>query len=133
MFDRVMDWLEAEPDTADDSFSSDTVRLSVASLYYHLVAADGEISALERQRMRSLLQSRFGLTDETVDRLESDAQHSDETTAGVFPFTIVLNRELSVSERETVVDHLRSLAMVDAVLHPKEAAVIDHVKQLLKL
>ncbi|MEL7400796.1 MAG: TerB family tellurite resistance protein [Pseudomonadota bacterium] len=133
MFDRVMHWLEAEPTSEDDGFSSSTVRLCVASLFYHLIAADGEVKLSEQQRMRSLLQTRFGLSDETVNRLEKEAEESDESTAGLFPFAVILNRELDQSERERVVEQLRSLALADGVLHPRESSVIDHVKQLLKL
>jgi len=133
MFDRVMDWLEAEADGQGAGFSDDTVRLSIASLFYHLIAADGEITTMEKHRMRRLLQSRYGMDDDRVAALEADAQASDETTAGLFPFTIVLNRELNAEERQQVIDQLHSLAMADGVLHPSEASVIEHLKRLLKV
>ncbi|MEL6735027.1 MAG: TerB family tellurite resistance protein [Pseudomonadota bacterium] len=133
MFDRVMDWLEADAEGDDTGFSSETVRLCIASLFYHLIAADGEITAMERHRMRRLLQSRFGMSDDQVAGLETDARESDETTAGLFSFTIVLNRELDEAERKSVIKHLQMLAMADGILHPAEAAVIDHVRRLLKV
>lgn len=133
MFDRVMAWLEADASVSDQGFSSDTVRLAIASLFYHMIAADGVVRNSEKDRMRHLLKERFELSDERLDRLEGEAQKMDQDTAGLFPFTVVLNRELTEAERRKVLDQLDILALVDGELHPYEDVVLGHVKKLLQL
>ncbi len=134
MFERVMDWLEAaEPFEHEQGFGDHDIQVCVAALFYHMIAIDGVVTDDERQQLHSLLQERYDLDETQLEQLTLDGEENDRQSAGLFPFTVILNRQLNAAERQTVFDQLHHLAMADGELHELEQGMLDHVKVLLKL
>ena len=133
MFDRVMDWLADEPLRHEQGFDDHEIQVCVAALFYHMIAIDGEVTDAERQQLRSLLAQRYRLSETQLAALEREGEESDKGSAGLFPFTVILNRQLTSDERQMVYDQLKQLAMADGSIHDLEQAMLDHVKILLKL
>ncbi len=133
MFNRVMDWLEAEPDGHVEGFGDHDTQVCVAALFYHMIAIDGVVTMDELERLRALLRQRYQLDDTQLAALTREGKDSDEDSAGLFPFTVILNREMDLAERQNVLDQLTTLAMADGELHVLERDMLDHVRTLLKL
>ena len=136
MFDRVMDWLEAataEPAGKVHGFGDHDIQVCVAALFYHMVAIDGVITVEERQQFLDLLSQRYSLNDTQLAQLALDGEESDRQSAGLFPFTVILNRQLDRIQRQQVFDQLQQLAQADGVVDELEQGMLDHVKVLLKL
>ena len=133
MFQRVMQWLEAEGQQHQSGFDDWDVRIAIAALYYHMCAVDGLVSPDEMARMRELLISRFGLDATALDELVAQGQDADRGSAGLFAFAVILNRELDEKQRQHVFKQLESLAMADGNMHPLEVDMLTHVRNLLKL
>ena len=133
MFDRVMEWLASDPNEGGEGFNDSEVRLSVAALFYHMIAVDGSVSTVESDRLRTLLQHEFGLDDEQIEKLAEAGQHADQNSSGVFPFSVVLNEELDLTARQRIYAELETLAMADGILHDLEAQLLSHMKVMLKL
>lgn len=128
-----MQWLEAEPGDKSEGFTDQEIRVAIAALFYRIIVVDGEIKHSEKVRLREILRERFGLDNEQIDGLSRDGKDADENAAGVFTFTIVLNRELDVLERNRVFSQMQALAMADGEVHPLESDLLQHVKGLLRL
>ena len=133
MFERVMDWLEAEPDGVSEGFEMHDIQVAVAALFYHMIAIDGVVKPEEARRLKELLKRRFKLESEQIAALAVEGEASDKHSAGLFPFTVILNRELDEKQRKRVFKQLENLAMADGTLHPLEEDMLAHVRNLLKL
>ena len=133
MFQRVMDWLGAEPLGHGQGFDDHEIRICVAALFYHMIAVDGEITAGEKQQLRMLLLERYQLDEEQLAQLELEGEENDRESAGLFPFAVILNHQMDRSQKQQVYDQLESLAMADGKIHDLEQGMLDHVKVLLKL
>ena len=141
MFDRVLDWLEtgasATPESSKGSagqdFGDHDIQVCVAALFYHMVAVDGVVTEEEVQKLRQILSRRYRLDDEQLAQLALDGEESDRQSAGLFPFTVILNRQMDRSQRQMVFDQLQQLAMADGVVDALEQNMLDHVMVLLKL
>ncbi len=136
MFDRVMDWLETattEPAGQDHGFGDHDIQVCVAALFYHMVAIDGIVTDEERLQLCELLSVRYQLDDHQLAQLALDGEVSDKKSAGLFPFTVILNRQMDKAQRQTVFDQLQQLARADGVVDDLEQGMLDHVKVLLKL
>lgn len=128
-----MQWLEDDDTELAQDFDDDETRLAVAALFYHMVAIDGEVSNAERERLRTLLTDRYSLSESQFERLKEAAKAMDESTAGIFPYTIILNRQLDDLERHSVYSQLQALAMADDHVADVERDLLHHVRTLLKL
>lgn len=133
MFDRVMHWLESDPAGHDAGFDEHDVRVAIAALFYHMIAIDGVVKENECAQMRALLTKKFSLSENQLKLLSKEGEDRDRSSAGLFPFSIILNRELPVEERVQVIRQLSELAEVDGEIHPLEASMIEHMRALLKV
>ncbi len=133
MFNRVMEWLEADPETRGNGFDEESIRLSIAALFYHMIAVDGVVTDAEVARLRLLLRERFHLSNSQISCLSEHGKSFEENASGLFPFAFILNRELSWSERREIYRQMESLAMADDVLHPLEEELLMHMHEMLKL
>ena len=136
MFDRVMDWLETattEPASHGQGFGDHDIQVCVAALFYHMVAIDGVVTPEERRQFFDLLAQRYDLADSQLAQLVLDGEESDRQSAGLFPFTVILNRQLDQTQRQVVFEQLQQLAQADGVVDELEQGMLDHVKVLLKL
>ena len=57
----------------DRAFDDTGYRLAATALLVHVVSLDGEPTAIEKRKLHSLIESRFGLDPGTADRLISSA------------------------------------------------------------
>ncbi|MEP1089006.1 MAG: TerB family tellurite resistance protein [Rhizobiaceae bacterium] len=128
-----MNWLADEPLRHEQGFDDHDIQVCVAALFYHMIAVDGEVTEVERQQLHTLLSQRYQLTDHQLGVLEQEGEASDKDSAGLFPFTVILNRQLDEHERWKVYGQLKQLAEADGTVHDLEQGMLDHVNILLKL
>jgi len=133
MFQRVMDWLADAPDAQDLGFGDHDIQVCVAALFYHMVAIDGVVTEQERDDLEQILSKRFHLDETQIATLAMEGEQSDRDSAGLFPFTVILNRQMDRQERQLVFDQLQQLAMADGEMHELEQSMLNHVAVLLKL
>ena len=133
MFERVMDWLADEPLRHEQGFDDRDIQVCVAALFYHMIAIDGEVADVERQQLHALLSKRYQLSETQLAALEQEGESSDKGSAGLFPSTVILNRQLDVAQRQKVYDQLQQLALADGAMHDLEQGMLDHIKIMLKL
>lgn len=117
--------------SAVKSFDEDDYRLAAVALLVHVAAADGPTDDLERRRLKTLIEERFGLDDSTTARLIERAEESDRDAVDFYQFTSVLKRTLDEDGRLKIVEMMWDIAFADGELHELEDNTIWRVAELL--
>jgi uncharacterized tellurite resistance protein B-like protein len=111
--------------------SRDEVQLAAATLLVEAARMDDTIGALERERIRGLLEQRFSLTDPEVDDLLAAAEAVTEGPAQWHRFTSTLKDRFSDQERIQMIEMLWEVVYADGELHDLEASLLRRVGGLL--
>jgi len=125
MFDKVMSWLESDAEGQED------VQTAVAALYYHMIVVDGQMVRIEVDQFAHLLKTRFDLDDDQLEALSVKGIEASNMSPGLFPFTVILNRDLDRDQQGQVLEALRQLADADGNRHELETRMIDDIAELL--
>jgi uncharacterized tellurite resistance protein B-like protein len=109
----------------------DEVQLAAAALLYHVIAADGVVSAEERAKLAELLERRFRLDDSEARSLVGAAEQADADAVDLYSFTSVLKRRLDQTDRERIIEMMWKLVYADGNVHEFEDNVVWRVAELL--
>lgn len=129
MFGRVLSVLGV----SGEGYTSKDVASAVAALYFHMISADGVIKSEEMDEFNKVLADQFDLSEKELRQIVEKGMREDQSSPGIFPFTVILNRELDSEHRQTIVGRLEQLAKVDGEFHPLEQDLLDHIGRLLNV
>ncbi len=132
MFDHLKNFV-AELTGAPEprGFSPDDFRLAAVALLIHLAGADGTIDAAERRRLRELVETRFGLDEETTSRLIQVAEDRDRQAVDFFHFTHALTKVLDQEGRQKIVTMMWEIAFADGTVSEVEESIVARIAELL--
>ena len=106
-------------------------QLAEAALMYHVIAVDGIVEDVERERMSEILGQRFDLdNDDSHDLLES-AKLAEAEAIDLYRFTTILKNALDEEERIAIIEGLWEMVFADGVIHELEDNVVWRVSELL--
>ncbi|MDD9909591.1 MAG: TerB family tellurite resistance protein [Ahrensia sp.] len=128
MFEKVMSWLQS----SDRDHTDEDVKVAVAALYYHMMVVDGLLLRSEVEKYEELLTSRFNLSEAQLEALSRQAIDAESGSVSLFPFTVILKRDLDAEQQRQVLHALQELADADGVRHEAEMHMIDDVADLLE-
>lgn len=114
-------------------FDADDRRLAEAALMFHVIAADGVVEEIERERLRAVLASRYDLEENETTQLIDEARAADAEAIDLYKFTSVLKRQLDDEERASLVESLWEMVYADGVVHELEDNVVWRVAELLSV
>lgn len=107
------------------------LRLASAALLVHAASIDGNFDNDERRTLKTLLQTRYALSDAEVRKLLSAAQAQEQEAVDLYRFTSVLCRELDQDGRKRIVEMLWEVAFADGVVHEFESNLVWRAAELL--
>ncbi|CAN5200974.1 TerB family tellurite resistance protein [soil metagenome] len=124
---------ESPPDDSDDSAASRAHALEVATaaLMIEMARADFETETRERDRILSLLKTRFQLGEEDGRALLELAAEKTHASASLHEFTQVLHARLRHGEKTRLMEMLWEVALADGRADKHEEALIRKVGDLL--
>ncbi|MYZ50200.1 TerB family tellurite resistance protein [Propylenella binzhouense] len=131
MLDALRDMARRMGLAQDRHFSEDDTRLALAALLLQAADVDGEVSPVERGRVRDLLKRQYGLVGDDLDTLLGDALRAEQEAIDLYGFTSILKRQLSAEERLGVVRLLWEIVYADGVPHEFEENLVWRVAELL--
>lgn len=136
MFDALINLFSS--DEGEDSgsaarFTIDDMRLCEAALMFHVIAADGKVRDVERQRMSEVLADQYDLSGDELTTLFKAARKADSEAVDLYRFTSHLKRELDRSQRIAIIERLWEMVFADGTLHEFEDNVVWRVAQLLEV
>jgi uncharacterized tellurite resistance protein B-like protein len=107
------------------------LRLAAAALLVRASAIDGQVDAVERRKLKALLQERFDLGGDEMRPLLEEAAAREHESVDLYRFTSVLCRELDQDGRKRIVEMLWEVVMADGVIHEFESNLVWRTAELL--
>ena len=129
MFSRLLDFFRNE----EESELQIDPPLAAAILMFEVVWADHEVSDAEVAAMTDLLAKQFALDEHRVAEIVAESRSSHEESVGVFPFTRVVNDNLSEEQKYEIIRSMWTIALVDNELDALEEHTIRRVADLIYL
>src|SRR5882724_5952828 len=115
----------------DQAFDDTGYRLAATALLIHVVSLDGEPSDLEKRKLHSLLESRFGLDPGTADRLIASATRAEGEAVDLYHFTSVIMRSVNEEGRLRIIEMMWELVYADGQVSEFEDNVVWRAADLL--
>jgi uncharacterized tellurite resistance protein B-like protein len=112
-------------------FDDNDYRLAATALLVHVISLDGEPSEIEKRKLHSLIESRFGLDPGTAGQLIASAMLVEGEAVDLYHFTSVIMRSLDEVSRLRIVEMMWELVYVDGRVSEFEDNVVWRAADLL--
>jgi uncharacterized tellurite resistance protein B-like protein len=109
------------------------IELATAALLIELARADFSEASTELEAIRQLLQKRFSLSTEAVEKLLAEAGRRADDAVSLHEFTHRLNTELPQSEKLGIVEMLWRVSHADGHIEKHEEQLIQRIAGLLHI
>jgi uncharacterized tellurite resistance protein B-like protein len=123
----------AEPAVQGVLEHREPLELATAALLVELSRSDFSESASEQEAIRHVLQRRFGLSEEALDKLLAEATRRADRAVSLHEFTHRLNRELPEADKLAIVEMLWRVSHADGRIDKHEEHLIQRVAGLLHI
>ena len=112
---------EAQPDR---TFDETDYRLAATALLVHVVSLDGVPTEIEKRKLHSLIETRFGLDPGMADRLIASATRVEGEAVDLYRFTSVIMRSVNDEGRLRIVEMMWELVYADGEVSEFEDNVV---------
>lgn len=116
------------PRPADEAHE---VAIAAAVLMLEVARADAGVSDAERTAAAAAVRTKFGLDAAEAERIIAIAEAEARKATGLFPFTSLINRELSAAQKERLLELVWRVAYTDAKLDAHELHLVRKIANLL--
>src|ERR1700760_3506479 len=116
---------------AQSPFDDTGYRLAATALLVHVISLDGEPSDVEKRKLHSLLETRFGLDPGTADKLIASATLVEGEAVDLYHFTSVIMRSVDEEGRGRIVEMMWELVYADGEVSEFEDNVVWRAADLL--
>ena len=113
------------------TFDDTGYRLAATALLVHVISLDGEPSEIEKRKLHSLIESRFGLDPGTADQLIASATLVEGEAVDLYHFTSVIMRSVDEEGRRRIVEMMWELVYADGEVSEFEDNVVWRAADLL--
>ncbi len=107
------------------------LRLTVAAVLTLITRVDGRVLPVEQEALEALLRSRFGLSDEGVDRLLDHVDEFDQSSDAATTLVDHIQHEVRPDDRPTLLGMAYRIAAVDGYVHEFEDNLVWRIGRLL--
>jgi uncharacterized tellurite resistance protein B-like protein len=94
-------------------FEENDYRLTAAALLIHASTIDGQVSAAERDKLRSVLKSHFALDDAATAELIDMGTQAEQEAVDLYHFTSLISRSLDEAGRLGIVEMMWEIVLAD--------------------
>src|SRR6266581_1809262 len=115
----------------DRSFDDTGYRLAATALLIHVISLNGGPSEVEKRKLHSLIESRFGLDPGSADRLITSAMLVEGEAVDLYHFTSVIMRAVDETGRLRIVEMMWELVYADGEVSEFEDNVVWRAADLL--
>lgn len=133
MIGQLRKMFAAEPLARGVLEEREPFELATAALLLELARADFSESPAEIEAIRHLLQARFGLTPEALDKLIAEASRRADRAVSLHEFTHRLSRELPEADKLAIVEMLWRVSHADGRIDKHEEQLIQRIAGLLHI
>lgn len=115
----------AEEETLDE------LRLATATLMVRAGTVDGNISGTEMDRLCSLLEKHFNLSESELADLIQNAREDEHTSTDLYSYTKIITRHLDQEGRIAIIEMMWGVILADGKIDEFEANMIGRVAELI--
>jgi uncharacterized tellurite resistance protein B-like protein len=115
----------------DRAFDETDYRLAATALLVHVASLDGEPTEVEKRKLHSLIESRFGLDRGTADKLIASATLVEGEAVDLYHFTSVIMRSVNEEARLRIIEMMWELVYADGQVSEFEDNVVWRAADLL--
>src|SRR3977135_4169424 len=119
------------PTAQERVFDDSGYLLAATALLIHVISLDGEPSEIEKRKLHSLIESRFGLDPGTADQLIASAMRVEGEAVDLYHFTSVIMRSVNEEGRLRILDMMWELVYADGQVSEFEDNVVWRAADLL--
>jgi uncharacterized tellurite resistance protein B-like protein len=112
-------------------FEENDYRLAAAALLIHASTIDGNMTDIERNKLRAVLKSRFSLDDPATDELIDVSTLAENEAVDLYRFTSLLNRSLDEPGRLGIVEMMWEVVFADGRVNEFEDNLMWRAADLL--
>ena len=123
LFDEIL--TSEEPDSRQD------VRVSVATLLVLVAQADGRVLQVEEEGLRTLLHSRFDLSQEQIGKVLEEVESFADSLDPAVTLSERITQEIGTEARKSVLAMAYRIAALDGYLHEFEDDLLWRIGRLL--
>lgn len=114
-------------------FEENDYRLAAAALLIHASTIDGSMTAVERDKLRAVLKSRFSLDDAATDELIDAGTLAENEAVDLYHFTSLINRSLDEQGRLGIVEMMWEIVFADGRVNEFEDNLMWRAADLLSV
>jgi uncharacterized tellurite resistance protein B-like protein len=122
---------DSEADSGRPAHTHDELRLAAAALLIEAACADGEFDAAERDCIRALVESRFGLTPDEAARLLEESTRMVEDSVQILRFTRAVKDCYSYAERVELIEMLWDVVYANGISDAFETQLMRRIGGLI--
>jgi uncharacterized tellurite resistance protein B-like protein len=115
----------------DREFDDTGSRLAATALLIHVISLDGAPTDVEKRKLHSLLESRFGLDPGSADKLIASATRVEGEAVDLYHFTSVIMRTVNEEGRLRIIEMMWELVYADGQVSEFEDNVVWRAADLL--
>lgn len=131
MIDKLLKFLGRADDLGEEECIAERIKHATAVLFVEIARADHDLQEAEITEMRGQLAGTFGIDDREAGELLERALKAVDEAVSLHEFTRLLHAEMSYPEKESVVEMLWRIALVDRNLDKYEDYMIAKISDLL--
>lgn len=124
---------QIQKDTADSGDTVYAIDVATAALMIEIMRADFDISDVERQTIRELLQGHLQLSPMELDELFMLAEQEVADSVSLYQFTSLVDQELDYTAKVRVVEMLWRVVYADDRLDKYEEYLMRKIADLLHI
>jgi uncharacterized tellurite resistance protein B-like protein len=113
------------------SLDDNGYRLAATALLIHVISLDGQPTEIEKRKLHSLIESRFGLNPGTADQLIRSATLVEGEAVDLYHFTSVIMRSVNEHGRLRIVEMMWELVYADGQVSEFEDNAVWRAADLL--
>ena len=112
-------------------FEENDYGLAAAARLIHASTIDGNMTPVERERLRAVLKSRFALDDGATEELIDVGTRAENESVDLYHFTSMINRSLDEQGRLGIVEMMWEIVFADGRLNEFEDNLMWRAADLL--
>jgi len=113
--------------------SNSDLRVAACALLLEMSLIDGKFSESEMERVLSILQQEYGLSDEEAVFLARRSKEELDESIDLWEFTNAINQNYSVDEKLRLTEKIWEIAYADGKLDQHEDYLVHKLANLLRL
>jgi len=109
------------------------IQIATCALFLEIANSDEHFSNEERQTIIEILKNKFSLTEDEVQNLIKETEHSLDDSIDLWQFTNLINKHFSDEDKTKILENLWKIIYADEILDTYEDYLAHKIANLLHL